>query len=91
MLSRLLMTLLLIGASLANNITLVAIQMVLLREGGLAVLLNWYKIVTSTIERDDDQGIPKDNAVIQKPVFYGGHQSKFFVTSIGVSIRHKHK
>ncbi|KAK7451268.1 hypothetical protein VKT23_012608 [Stygiomarasmius scandens] len=48
-----------------------AIQMELLREGGLAAPLNWYKILTSTIEHDDDQGIPEENAAIQKPVFYG--------------------
>ncbi|THV00057.1 alpha/beta-hydrolase [Dendrothele bispora CBS 962.96] len=48
-----------------------AIQMELLRQGGFAAPLNWYKILTTSIERDDDQGIPSENAVLKKPVFFG--------------------
>ncbi|THV00055.1 alpha/beta-hydrolase [Dendrothele bispora CBS 962.96] len=48
-----------------------AIQMEFLRQGGFAAPLNWYKIVTTSIERDDDQGIPSENAILKKPVFFG--------------------
>ncbi|THU80606.1 alpha/beta-hydrolase [Dendrothele bispora CBS 962.96] len=47
------------------------VQMELLRQEGLAAPLNWYKIMTTSIESDDDQGIPSENAVLKKPVFFG--------------------
>ncbi|THV00053.1 hypothetical protein K435DRAFT_837481 [Dendrothele bispora CBS 962.96] len=47
------------------------VQMELLRQGGLAAPLNWYKIMTTSIESDDDQVIPSENAVLKKPVFFG--------------------
>ncbi|KAJ3824652.1 alpha/beta-hydrolase [Lentinula raphanica] len=46
-------------------------QIGLWRDEGLTGALCWYKILTSTIERDDDQGIPQENLTIKKPVFMG--------------------
>ncbi|THV00056.1 alpha/beta-hydrolase [Dendrothele bispora CBS 962.96] len=48
-----------------------AIEVELLRQTGLAAPLNWYKILTTSIESDDDQGIPSENAVLNQPVFFG--------------------
>ncbi|KAF5339511.1 hypothetical protein D9758_016369 [Tetrapyrgos nigripes] len=48
-----------------------AIQMEAIRQGGLAAPLNWYKIVRGTLEGQDDQGIPQENALIHGPVFFG--------------------
>ncbi|KAF8905666.1 Alpha/Beta hydrolase protein [Mucidula mucida] len=41
-------------------------------ESGITASLNWYKIMTSDIDRLDNQGIPESNATINKPVFFGG-------------------
>ncbi|KAJ3757956.1 Alpha/Beta hydrolase protein [Lentinula raphanica] len=46
-------------------------QIGLWRDEGLTGALCWYKILTSTIECDDDQGIPQENLTIKKPVFMG--------------------
>ncbi|KAJ4467013.1 alpha/beta-hydrolase [Lentinula aciculospora] len=48
-----------------------AIQIDAMRSEGMRAPLCWYEIVTSTIERDDDQGIPQENLTIKKPVFFG--------------------
>ncbi|KAF5347405.1 hypothetical protein D9758_011298 [Tetrapyrgos nigripes] len=48
-----------------------AIQMEAIRKGGLAAPLNWYKIARGTLEGQDDQGIPQENALIHRPVFFG--------------------
>ncbi|KAF5345637.1 hypothetical protein D9758_015147 [Tetrapyrgos nigripes] len=48
-----------------------AIQMEAIRQGGLAAPLNWYKIARGTLEGQDDQGIPQENALIHSPVFFG--------------------
>ncbi|KAF5345609.1 hypothetical protein D9758_015153 [Tetrapyrgos nigripes] len=48
-----------------------AIQMEAIRQGGLAAPLNWYKIARGTLEGQDDKGIPQENALIHKPIFFG--------------------
>ncbi|KAF5338786.1 hypothetical protein D9758_012077 [Tetrapyrgos nigripes] len=48
-----------------------AIQMEVIRQGGLAAPLNWYKIARGTLEGQDDQGIPQENALIHNPIFFG--------------------
>ncbi|KAF5367927.1 hypothetical protein D9758_004349 [Tetrapyrgos nigripes] len=47
------------------------IQKDLFYKDGYSAPLNWYKIVMSSVESDDDEGIPKENTSTQKPVFYG--------------------
>ncbi|KAJ3714452.1 Alpha/Beta hydrolase protein [Lentinula raphanica] len=46
-------------------------QISIWRDEGMAAAVCWYIIVTSDIERNDDQGIPQDNLTIKKPVFFG--------------------
>ncbi|KAF8828303.1 hypothetical protein HHX47_DHR4000608 [Lentinula edodes] len=48
-----------------------AIQIDTMRSEGMRAALCWYEILTSTIERDDNQGIPQENLTIKKPVFLG--------------------
>ncbi|KAJ3986992.1 alpha/beta-hydrolase [Lentinula detonsa] len=48
-----------------------ALQIDAMRDEGMTAALCWYEILTSTIERDDNQGIPQENLTIKKPVFFG--------------------
>ncbi|KAF5372218.1 hypothetical protein D9758_004931 [Tetrapyrgos nigripes] len=48
-----------------------AIQMEAIRQGGIAAPLNWYKIARGTLEMQDDKGIPRENALIRSPIFFG--------------------
>ncbi|KAG7450648.1 alpha/beta-hydrolase [Guyanagaster necrorhizus] len=41
-------------------------------EGGMASCLNWYTIMTSGIDAEDNKAVPAENLQITKPVFYGG-------------------
>ncbi|KAK0208136.1 Alpha/Beta hydrolase protein [Desarmillaria ectypa] len=43
-----------------------------LLDGGIASCLNWYTIMTSGIDAEDNKAVPAENLQITKPVFYGG-------------------
>ncbi|PBK78288.1 alpha/beta-hydrolase [Armillaria solidipes] len=43
-----------------------------LLDGGMAGCLNWYTVMVSGIDAEDNKAIPADNLEITKPVFYGG-------------------
>ncbi|KAF9521695.1 alpha/beta-hydrolase [Crepidotus variabilis] len=40
-------------------------------QTGLSAPFNWYKVVTSDLDREDAALVPKENYKINKPVFYG--------------------
>ncbi|KAF5353747.1 hypothetical protein D9758_008692 [Tetrapyrgos nigripes] len=48
-----------------------AIQIEFFRQSGFAAANNWYKVLTTSIEADDNKGISEESAIIQKPVFLG--------------------
>ncbi|KAJ3932589.1 MAG: Alpha/Beta hydrolase protein [Lentinula lateritia] len=48
-----------------------AISIDTMRSEGMRAALCWYEVMTSTIESDDNQGIPQENLTIKKPVFLG--------------------
>ncbi|KAF5322947.1 hypothetical protein D9758_018472 [Tetrapyrgos nigripes] len=58
-----------------------AIQMEAIRQGGLAAPLSWYKIARGTLEGQDDQGIPPENALIHSPVFFGAALRDYVLVS----------
>ncbi|SJL00528.1 uncharacterized protein ARMOST_03841 [Armillaria ostoyae] len=43
-----------------------------LLDGGMTGCLNWYTVMVSGIDAEDNKAIPADNLEITKPVFYGG-------------------
>ncbi|KAK0451001.1 Alpha/Beta hydrolase protein [Armillaria borealis] len=43
-----------------------------LLDGGMTGCLNWYTVMISGIDAEDNKAIPADNLEITKPVFYGG-------------------
>ncbi|KAK0441745.1 Alpha/Beta hydrolase protein [Desarmillaria tabescens] len=48
-----------------------------LLDGGMASCLNWYKIMTSEIDAEDNKAAPEKNLEVTKPVFYGGALKDF--------------
>ncbi|KAL0572069.1 hypothetical protein V5O48_009887 [Marasmius crinis-equi] len=47
--------------------------------GALEASLSWYKIVFSDIEAKDNEGIPSQNLIVNKPVFFGAALADFVV------------
>ncbi|KAG7447074.1 alpha/beta-hydrolase [Guyanagaster necrorhizus] len=43
-----------------------------LLDGGMASCLNWYKVMTTGIDAEDNKAVPEANLEVTKPVFYGG-------------------
>ncbi|KAK0204252.1 Alpha/Beta hydrolase protein [Desarmillaria ectypa] len=52
-----------------------------LLDGGMAGCLNWYKVMTSEIDAEDNKAAPEENLEVTMPVFFGGALKDFICLS----------
>ncbi|KAK0210018.1 Alpha/Beta hydrolase protein [Desarmillaria ectypa] len=52
-----------------------------LLDAGITSCLNWYKIMTSGMDAEDNKAAPEENLEVTKPVFFGGALKDFVCLS----------
>ncbi|KAF5363063.1 hypothetical protein D9758_012660 [Tetrapyrgos nigripes] len=58
-----------------------AFQTEFYNQNGWTAPLNWYRIITGDVDREDNKGIPQENTLLQKPVFFGSASRDYYSLS----------